>query len=317
VRANITYYIAVDGFDGASGDVYLGYTFTPATVYTLTINTNGNGGVTPSSGDAASNSTVVLTATPDQFFEFVNWDGSFFASANPLSVVVNSNISLAAYFRLIDYTDGFETGNLSRLGWASAGTLPWVVESTNVLAGGFSARSGQIANGQTSSLLLTTNFFAGPASFYLKVSSEPTWDLLQFYVDGTLLQQWSGEVDWQIYPFDLASGIHTLEWRYTKDQTSSAGLDAAFIDNVLLPISLPTDSSTPASLQIVRQADGSCIITVHGQTNRQYVIQGGTAMGQLGSWQNLYTNIAANGVIHYVDPATGSHSIRYYRAIAQ
>jgi len=112
IHSNITYYIAVDGFDGASGVAYLGYIFTPGPLFTLTIGSAGNGQVTPPWGDVVSNSTVVVNATPDPFFEFANWTGSFLATANPLSFVVNSNIQLTANFRPISFTDDFETGNL-------------------------------------------------------------------------------------------------------------------------------------------------------------------------------------------------------------
>src|SRR5258708_159644 len=73
VRSNETYYIAVDGFDGASGVASLGYSFTPANILSLSISNAGNGQVTPPSGDVVSNSTVVLTAMPDRFFEFDSW----------------------------------------------------------------------------------------------------------------------------------------------------------------------------------------------------------------------------------------------------
>ena len=234
-----------------------------------------------------------------------------------MSFVVNSNIQLTANFRPISFTDDFETGNLLRLGWSTSGDRPWLVQTNTVLSGNFSARSGVINNSQTSSLLLTTNFHAGTASFYFKVSSEPDFDFFNFYVDGVLQQQWSGELDWTSFSVPLASGTHTLEWRYTKDPSLSDGLDAAFIDNVLLPISLAIDSSTPAHLQLQRQSDGSLLLVVQGQTNQQYVIQGATSLSVPISWQNLSTNTATGGVIQYVDPATGTNALRFYRAIVQ
>jgi hypothetical protein len=316
VRSNQTYYIAVDGYGGASGVAYLGYAFTPAIVFGLTTSSTGHGQAAPPSGDVVSGSTATLTATPDQFYAFGSWSGSFSSMANPLSLVVNSNVSLTANFLPIVFTDDFETGNFSKIGWTSSGDAPWTVQSSNVLAGNYSAQSGAIGNSQSSSLILTTNFFDGTATFYFKVSSEPDFDVFSFFVDGVQQQQGSGEIDWTSFSFPLAAGTHTLEWRYTKDATFSDGLDAAFIDNVLLPISMPVDSSTAAHLQIACQADGSMLITVHGQTNRQYVIQGSTAPGQSGPWQNLYTNTAANGIVLFIDPPSGSNHVRYYRAIA-
>jgi hypothetical protein len=316
VQANQTYYISVDGFDGASGVASLGYTFTGGSLFSLTISNAGNGQVSPASGNFVSNTTVVLTAMPDPFFEFVDWTGSFGASANPLSVVVNSNISLTANFRPITFTDDFETGNFSRLTWFSSTTNhPWVVQTNTVLAGHFSARSGAITNSQTSSLVLTTNFQAGNVSFYFKVSSEPDYDMFSFYVDGVQQQQWSGDLDWSSFSLPLAAGTHTLEWRYAKDPSLSQGLDAAFIDNVLLPFALPIDSSTAAHLQLLRKTDGSLLLQVLGQTNRQYVIQGATSLSSPINWQNLSTNVATDGTIQYIDPGTATNPIRFYRAI--
>jgi hypothetical protein len=316
VLSNQTYRIAVDGFDGASGVVYLAYTFTPATVFSLTTSAGAGGQVSPPFGLAVSNSTVVVVATPDLFFEFDSWTGSLSSIANPLSVVVNSNLILTARFRQFVFTDDFETGDLSKLPWTSApGSPPWTVQANTVLRGNFSAQSGAIGNGQSTSLLLTTNFHDGAASFYLKVSSEPDWDFLSFSVDDVEQQRWSGQVDWTGYSFPLTAGNHKLEWRYSKDASFSSGSDAAFIDNVLLPIGLPIDASTPAYLEMVRQPDGSLLLMVLGQTNRQYVIQGATSLTSPIGWQNLSTNIATGGVIQYVDPGTGTNPIRYYRAI--
>jgi hypothetical protein len=259
---------------------------------------------------------VILTATPDPFFEFDSWTGSFTATVNPLSVVVNSNIELVAHFSPISFTDDFETGDFSRLSWYSSGNVPWTVQNgSNVLAGNFSARSGSIGDGQTSSLLLTEDFRSGPASFYLKVSSEPTWDYLAFYLDGVEQQRWSGELEWTSFSLPLSSGTHTLEWRYTKDPSFSSGLDAAFIDNVRLPIRIPINETSPAHLQIVRQSDGSLILQIQGQADQIYLIQGATNLTAPIIWQNLSTNIASGGVIQFVDPGAGTNSIRFYRAI--
>ncbi len=315
VRSNATYRIAVDGFDGASGVVFLGYVFSPGTVYNLSVNATAGGQVTPASGNVTANSKVVLAATPNQFFQFDGWTGSLTSSDNPLSLVVSANLSLTAHFSPIKSTDDFETGNLLKLDWKTSGNVPWQVQSNTVLAGNFSARSGVIGNSQTSSLLITTNFGGGDGSFFFKVSSELGWDFFQFYLDGSLVQQWSGEVDWQSYPFTLPGGTHTLEWRYAKDGNASAGLDAAFLDNVNFPLGLGINASTPAQLQILRQPNGSLLLQGTGQTNQQYVIQGATSLTPGSSWQNLSTNVATSGVFQYMDPGTGTNPLRFYRAV--
>ncbi|HEX5218915.1 MAG TPA: M36 family metallopeptidase [Verrucomicrobiae bacterium] len=312
VRSNQSYFIVIDGYDGVSGAAFLHHAFTPGTVYRVTVSQSAGGTAAPTSIDVLSNSTAVITATPNEFFGFTGWTGDVAATDNPLAIVVTSNLSLTANFAALTYSDDFETGNLSQLGWSSAGNIPWQVQTNTVLAGSFSARSGPITNNQTSSLVLTTNFGGGTASFYFKVSSEAGWDFLKFYVDGNLVAQWSGEVGWFNYPFNLSAGLHTLEWRYVKDGNNSAGLDAAFIDNLSLPLGVPINASTPATLQITRQPGGSLLIQVLGQTNQQYVLQGTASLAPPG-WENISTNVAAGGVIQYTD--TGTNSVRFYRAI--
>ena len=168
---------------------------------------------------------------------------------------------------------------------------------TNVVAAGqFAARSGFITGNQTSSLLFTGTFRDGSGSFDYRVSSELNFDTLKFLVDGVQRQQWSGDVPWANFTLPLTAGTHTLEWRYSKDASGSSGLDAAFIDNVNLPLSVGIDSTPAAHLQITLQNNGTFLISLLGQTNQQYVLQVSTNL--FSSWQNLSTNIAVNGVIH-------------------
>jgi subtilisin family serine protease len=303
------YRIAVDGYAGASGTVQLMHSFMPATVYTLTITNTAGGSVTPSSGLVAGGSTLVLTALPAENFGFSNWSGSLSSANNPLSVVVTGNMTLTASFAPLPHTDGFESGNLLAIGWTVGGNVPWIVQSTNVSAGSFAARSGVIGNNQTSSLILTTNVQTGSASFAYRVSSEEGWDFLKFYVDGVLSQQWSGEVDWNNYIFPLTAGTHTLEWRYTKDSDTAIGLDAAFIDNVDLPIGVPVGPGSAAQLSLRQLPDGSFVVDLTGQANQTYVLQ---VSEDLVSWLPVSTNKAEGGVIQF--PVSNTGGTRYYRA---
>jgi Pro-kumamolisin, activation domain/Divergent InlB B-repeat domain len=327
VRANQTYHIAVDGYNGVSGVISLSYSFASATVYNLTAantaggtvqltTTNGLGGVAVApgqSGDFASGSSVTLTALPDTDNQFNNWSGGVSSSSNPLVVTVHSDLNLTANFAPTTFTDGFESGNLSQLPWTTAGDVPWFVQTSVVDHGQYAARSGVIGDSQTSSLILTTNFTVGAGSFDYKVSSEQGWDFLNFYVDGVLLQQWSGEAGWANYLFPLTAGTHTLEWSYVKDPSVSLGLDAAFIDDVNLPLAAPSSGTLlPPQLQL-QISGGGFLMTVNGQTNQQYVIQTST---NLVDWQNFSTNIATGGVIQITLPANTTNRAQFYRAFA-
>ena len=72
-------------------------------------------------------------------------------------------------------------------------------------------------------------------SFYRKVSSEETYDFLKFYIDGTMLEQWSGEVPWSEVSYPVTAGTHTFKWEYSKDISVSSGSDCGFVDYVVFP----------------------------------------------------------------------------------
>jgi hypothetical protein len=70
--------------------------------------------------------------------------------------------------------------------------------------------------------------------FHWKVSSEPDYDYLQFYIDGILKDQVSGETEWEEKTFSITPGTHTLKWIYSKDHSLSTGADTAWIDKLEL-----------------------------------------------------------------------------------
>ncbi len=327
VRAGQTYYILVDGYNGMSGTISLTYSFAPQTVYHLTANTSGGGTVQllttnllggvvtlPStSADFTSGATVVLTAAPDHNDQFNTWTGGANSSNNPLTVGVTSDMTITANFAARQFTDGFESGDLSHLPWTTAGDAPWFVQTNVVDVGEYAARSGVITNSQSSSLILTDTFTSGTGSFDFKVSSEPNFDILSFSVDGLVLAQWSGEVGWANYSFPLTAGTHTLEWTYAKDPTISLGLDAGFLDDVDLPIGLAPASAPPAQLELQQQPGGGLSMNLTGQSGQQYVIQ---ASSDLVHWQNISTNTAVGGYITIPLPSNLTNQTQFYRAVA-
>jgi hypothetical protein len=70
--------------------------------------------------------------------------------------------------------------------------------------------------------------------FHWKVSSEADYDYLQFYIDGVLKDQVSGETDWEEKTYSISSGSHVLKWIYSKDHSFSSGADTAWIDKLEL-----------------------------------------------------------------------------------
>jgi M6 family metalloprotease-like protein len=125
-------------------------------------------------------------------------------------------------------------------GWAfaAAGGVDWWWQTAVAHDGSDAARSGRIADDQTSSLETTGVFDAGTATFWWKVSSEAGFDFLRFSIDGVVQDAIAGEVGWVQQSYPVAAGIHTLKWEYSKDGSGSSGIDAAWLDQVVLPAAL-------------------------------------------------------------------------------
>ena len=127
----------------------------------------------------------------------------------------------------------FETGQLLSYGFKIPDTFAWEVQSEEISSGNYAARTGVISDNQQSKIEIIVNCSEGDAiSFDRKVSSEQIWDTLSFYIDDVLYDQWSGELDWESFVYDLMPGVHSFRWEYSKDESISEGLDAAWLDNV-------------------------------------------------------------------------------------
>ncbi|MEK7992997.1 MAG: glycoside hydrolase family 5 protein, partial [Planctomycetota bacterium] len=99
----------------------------------------------------------------------------------------------------------------------------------------YCAKSGSIGDGQSTTLQVTLNCAAGNIAFYRRVSCEPGYDYLKFYIDGVEQDSWSGQEDWAEAWFAVDEGARTFAWTYSKDGSGSAGDDAAWIDDIVFP----------------------------------------------------------------------------------
>ena len=118
------------------------------------------------------------------------------------------------------------------LSFTTSGDADWFCQDVNSYDGVDAAKSGDISHNQQSSIQTTVSG-AGTVSFYWKVSSETGSDYLEFYIDGLLLDQISGSVDWKMLTYTItATGSHTFEWRYVKDATIDSRDDCGWVDQV-------------------------------------------------------------------------------------
>ena len=152
--------------------------------------------------------------------------------------------------------EDFESNSFSSFNWSN-GNKPWEITTSNVYAGSYSARSktnlsnGTGSNTSNSDLTITLNVTeASPISYFRKVSSEANYDFFTFAIDGEVMEELSGEVDWAQSSFDVTPGTHTFRFRYAKDRSATGGSDCAWIDNIIFPIAGETLTPTSPILVI-------------------------------------------------------------------
>ncbi len=283
--------------------------------FSLNVNQSFGGTVSPQGGVYLSNAVVSLQATANPGFVFVGWQGTVNSTNNSLILTMNRNYTEAPEFRVTQYTDNFGTGNFSAIPWRtnSPGGAPWFIE-TNIVSGGrYAAQSGAITNSQSSTLSLEIFTQAGTAAFDYKVSSEANWDWLEFSLNGQLISRWSGEAGWSTYYFQVPAGTNLYQWTYGKDPTLSAGLDAAFISNLLLPPATFPVTNAPPTLAISGAGTGVYQISINGVFSLPYTLQAST---DLTHWLTLSNALLTTNGGLYNDPATTNTPFRFYRAVS-
>jgi autotransporter-associated beta strand protein len=125
-KSNVTYQIAVDGYDGDAYDLTLHVKFTTAS-YTLTVSTNPAGAGTVAidplpdqAGKYAPGSVVTLTATPNVGVLFTGWTGGINLTNNPVTLTVNSNKTVVAGFFIIPTNKVWTGASVSSGNWSDS-----------------------------------------------------------------------------------------------------------------------------------------------------------------------------------------------------
>ena len=149
-------------------------------------------------------------------------------------------VSLQDSFLLFSgrHFEDFSNPALDNYPFINNSDLPWRSDSETYNSSQYSFRSGAISNHGVSELSVGFETReVDTLSFAYRVSSEAGFDYLRFYVDSVLVNSWSGEKGWDRYSATLEPGIHVITWSYLKDQSMSRGEDAAWIDDIVFPVS--------------------------------------------------------------------------------
>lgn len=134
------------------------------------------------------------------------------------------------------------------------GNNTWKVDSMYTMMGKYSIKTGKIYDNQSTILKMKTTMQKGEISFFVKVSSEGGNDYLKFMINGEEAGKWSGNTDWKRVYFPVEKGESELEWIYEKDGSQASGMDAAWIDYLVIP------SSGTRETELVTGEDGESVL---------------------------------------------------------
>ncbi len=261
----------------------------------------------------AAGATVTLTAAADEKSRFAGWSGAC-SGTEPsctVSLPVTSAASTDVRALFSSATVSLNTALDDTLSWSTAPTAGdmgnWFGQ-TKVLRNGDAsgtARSAPIGDSQASSIQ-TTVTGPGTLTFYWSVSSEASFDFLNFYINGVRQAgRISGSVGFQQQSWSIPAGTHVLQWSYTKDSSMAVGADAGYLDTVIFtPAATPknftltvtklnssygTVMSSPAGITCGRTcstasasfaANKNVKLTARPVTGRRFVSWGGACTGR-------------------------------------
>ncbi len=150
-----------DGNDDDTATVDIGADeFIGVLLQTLTILSSEGGSTNPAPGEHfyAQGAEVTITALPDEHYRFSHWSGDVSSSVNPISVTMNSDMSLKANFIRIIYPPANITGkkvlNRSLLQAEYINVLSWQQNPNNV---NITEYRIYLVEGETKNLLVELN----------------------------------------------------------------------------------------------------------------------------------------------------------------
>ena len=239
-------------------------------------------------------------------------------AATPVGTVVNLNYDITSGEYSADAEFAITAGliledwenGLDNYDWQFSGDADWAIDNTVAYDGDNSLRSGEIGDNQTSTLTLEYESSVDDfISFYRKVSSEGNYDKLHFYIDGDEQGVWSGDLDWEQFEYPVTAGVHTFEWKYTKDGSQSGGDDCAWIDFIILPPNLSFSATAGMDIAICEQAPVTILGNAVLYTSLQWTSNGDGVFDDANAMQPVYTpgsQDITNGTVELTLTATGA-----------
>lgn len=187
---------------------------TPDVTLVVTSSNPAWGAVNPTEGTFAVGTSVQLSATPMDYYEFVEWSGDRPGTTNPLTVVLDSNVTQQAEFRESVTTNHFTPHWwLASLGYASDFETAELLTGANGLPLWQSYTAGLDPNDPASQLRLSVS--SGPDADTVVLR----WNTVTNRVY-TLLQ--SNDVELDFVPLPAATALPSTVQSYTNATAAGA-----------------------------------------------------------------------------------------------
>ena len=159
-------------------------------------------------------------------------DAQFALTATSGAYSNTSSISHRVGLEIANFENGLEGFE-----WENDPEHPWTITATDPQSGNHCLQSCTIGHNQSSTLSIHYDVenLVDEIRFYRKTDCD-SHDNLKFYIDGTEIQQWSGNMNWREMIFPVSQGEHTFTWVYEKDGSGTSGADHVWIDEILFPV---------------------------------------------------------------------------------
>ena len=128
---------------------------TSVTQYSLTVSAGTGGSVSTSGGTYDDGSSVSITATPNDGYEFTGWNGSN-STNSTISVTINSNTAIEALFTEIPAQASTETASTETASTETTSTETASTETTSTEASSTETASTETASTETTSTETTS-----------------------------------------------------------------------------------------------------------------------------------------------------------------
>ena len=192
---------------------------------------------TPST-EMAQATTYTITATNTAGFGEASISISILRSAPPTPPVPPKVVDLPEFNRALDIDNLVFTtfvSDFSNPPWFSQTAV--TQDGVDALQSGAIDHAGSRFSPRNKTCIRTTIdtavLGAGQLSYYIRVSSEGSFDGLETNIDNMSAGSDSGFQDWSLRTHDFATGSSTIRWCYEKNADTSEASDAAWLDNFM------------------------------------------------------------------------------------